>query len=124
MINLIHLNFVRKFGVVIYLMTLPWLFLGEVHAGTQGPLILNDLIEEAKKNNPEILSAKKRWDASLTRVPQARSLDNPQVGITFEKIPSGTLKLNETMPDDRMLSISQMFPELALTFAVKVGESP
>src|SRR3990167_1958650 len=98
------------YSVIICLMILSCLFFREVHAGTQEPLILNDLIEEAKKNNPEILSSRKRWDASLARVPQARALDNPQVGITFEKIPRGTLKLNETMPEDRMLSISQMLP--------------
>ena len=74
------------------------------------PLSLNTLIEEAKKNNPEILSAKKRWEASLARIPQAKSLDNPTVGLTFEKIPRGTLKLDKTMSEDRMLSITQMFP--------------
>src|SRR3989338_578085 len=74
------------------------------------PLSLNALIEEAKNNNPEILSAQKRWEASLARVPQAKSLDNPTVGLTFEKIPRGTLKLDKTMSEDRMLSITQMFP--------------
>src|SRR3990167_1656055 len=74
------------------------------------PLSLNTLIEEAKKNNPEILTAKKRWEASLARVPQAKSLDNPTIGLTFEKIPKGTLKLNETMPDDRIVTFSQFIP--------------
>lgn len=73
-------------------------------------LDLADLIKEAKENNPEILAAKKRWEASLARVPQAKSLDNPSVGLSFEKIPKGTLKLNKVMPDDRMLSVQQMFP--------------
>lgn len=74
------------------------------------PLSLNSLIEEAKKNNPEILAARKRWQASLARIPQAKSLENPSVGLTFEKIPRGTLKLDAVMPEDRMLSVSQMFP--------------
>lgn len=73
-------------------------------------LTLPALIEEALKNNPELKSAKKNWEASQQRVPQAKSLDNPTVGISFEKIPRGTLKLNKTMPEDRMLSISQMIP--------------
>jgi len=76
------------------------------------PLSLDSLIREAKEKNPEILAAKKRWEASLTRIPQAKSLDNPNVGVTFEKIPRGTLKLNKTMPEDRMLSVTQMFPFL------------
>ncbi len=73
-------------------------------------LSLSSLIEEALKNNPEILSARKTWEASQARIPQAKSLDNPTVGISFEKIPKGTLKLNKTMPEDRMLSISQAIP--------------
>ncbi len=73
-------------------------------------LSLSSLIEEALKNNPEILSARKTWEASQARVPQSKSLDNPTVGISFEKIPKGTLKLNKTMPEDRMLSISQTLP--------------
>ena len=73
-------------------------------------LSLDALIKEAKENNPEILAAKKRYDASIARIPQAKSLDNPTIGISFEKIPKGTLKFNETMSEDRMLSFSQMFP--------------
>ncbi|MBI2447272.1 MAG: TolC family protein [Candidatus Omnitrophica bacterium] len=102
------------------------LLVGSGPAYSDEPLSLNSLTEEVKKNNPEILSAKKRWDASLARVPQARALDNPQIGFTLEKIPSGTLKLNETMPEDRMLSISQMVPffgKLPLKKKIAVIES-
>lgn len=74
------------------------------------PLSLESLINEAKENNPSILAAKKRWEASRARVPQAKSLDNPSVGISFMKIPKGTLKVKSTMPEDRTLSITQMFP--------------
>ena len=71
---------------------------------------LDILIEEAKKNNPEILASKKRYEAATARIPQAKSLENPAIGLTFEKIPRGTLKLNKTMPEDRMLSFSQFLP--------------
>lgn len=90
------------------------------------PLSLDSLIKEARENNPEILAAKKRWDASLARVPQAKSLDNPSVGVKFEKIPRGTIKIDKTPPDDRMLSISQMFPffgKLPLKGKIAVAES-
>ena len=73
-------------------------------------LSLAELIEEAKKNNPEILAAKKRYEASQARIPQAKSLDNPTLGINFERIPRSTFQVNNTMPDDRMLSVQQMFP--------------
>lgn len=89
-------------------------------------LSLESLIKEAKEKNPEILAAKKRWEASLTRVPQAKSLDSPTVGVTFEKIPKGTLSLGRTMSDDRMLSVSQMFPlfgKLSLKGKIALVES-
>ena len=92
----------------------------------QQTLSLEGIIEEAKKNNPDILVAKKRWEASKARVPQAKSLDNPSFGLTFERIPRGTLKLDKTMPEDRMLSIAQMFPffgKLSLKGKIALVES-
>ncbi|MDD4909686.1 MAG: TolC family protein [Candidatus Omnitrophica bacterium] len=92
----------------------------------QEGLRLEPLIEVALKNNPEILAAKKRWEASLARVPQAKSLDNPSIGFSFEKMPGGTLKLDKTMSSDRMLNISQMFPwfgKLALKGKIAIVES-
>lgn len=89
-------------------------------------LSLDSLIEESRKNNPDILAAKKRWEASKTRIPQAKSLENPSLGFTFEKIPRGTLKLNKTMPEDRMLSFSQFLPlfgKLSLKGKIAVVES-
>src|SRR3989338_1755110 len=79
-------------------------------AYASGALSLDTLIKEAKDNNPDILAAKKRWEASLAKIPQAKSLENPTIGIAFEKIPRGTLKLDKTMSEDRMLSFAQFFP--------------
>ncbi len=89
-------------------------------------LFLDSLLEEARNKNPEILAAKKRWEASKAKVPQAKSLDNPNLGLTFEKIPRGTLKLDKTMAEDRMLSITQMIPffgKLSLKGKIAVVES-
>jgi len=74
------------------------------------PISLKPLIEEAKKNNPEILAARKRYEAAKARIPQAKSLDDPTLGFTFEKAPGSPFRLNKTMSEDRMLSISQMLP--------------
>lgn len=71
---------------------------------------LTGLIEEVKEKNPDILAAKKRWEASLAGVPQAKSLDNPNIGFTFEKIPKGRLKFDKTAAEDRMFSLTQMLP--------------
>ena len=68
------------------------------------------LVEEAQKNNPEILAARKRWEASKARIPQAKSLDDPVFGLTFEKTPGSPFQLQKTASEDRMLSIAQFFP--------------
>lgn len=89
-------------------------------------LKLDKLIEDALKNNPELIAAKKRWEASLARIPQAKSLDNPNLSLSFMKIQKGTLKLDRTMPEDRMLSISQIFPlfgKLSLKGKIALVES-
>lgn len=90
------------------------------------PLSLNKLIQGVKENNPDILAAKKRWEASQVRVPMAKSLDNPSVGVSFMKIPKGTIKLDKTMSEDRLLSISQMLPlfgKLSLKGKIALVES-
>jgi len=74
------------------------------------PLSLDPLIEEARKNNPEILAARKRYEAASARIPQAKSLDDPALGLTFEKAPGSPFRLDKTMSEDRMLSVSQMLP--------------
>ncbi len=94
---------------ILFLMGM-FIFRHEPLLYSEEPLSLDTLIKEAVQNNPEILAAKKRWEASIARIPQAKSLENPTVGLSFMKIEKGTIKLDRTMPDDRMLSLSQMFP--------------
>ncbi|PIP20360.1 MAG: hypothetical protein COX40_05240, partial [Candidatus Omnitrophica bacterium CG23_combo_of_CG06-09_8_20_14_all_40_11] len=100
----------KKFltGIILFLVNI--FILSNTILYSDELLSLDSLLKEAIQNNPEILAAKKRWEASLARVPQAKSLDNPTVGFSFMKIQKGTLKLDRTMPEDRMLSVSQMFP--------------
>ncbi|MEW6170570.1 MAG: TolC family protein [Candidatus Omnitrophota bacterium] len=71
---------------------------------------MSTLIQEVKNNNPEIKAAKLRWEASRARVPQAKSPDDPVIGFTFEKAKGSPFQLKKTMPEDRMLSFSQMIP--------------
>jgi outer membrane protein, heavy metal efflux system len=91
-----------------------------------GTVYLETLTEEARNKNPEIIAARKRWEAAKARIPQAKSLPDPTLGVTVEKIPKGTLKLDRTMPEDRMLSIAQMFPfigKLSLKGKIALVES-
>ncbi len=90
------------------------------------PLSLPILIDEARKGNPEILAAKKRWEASLARVPQAKSFDDPIVGVGFQYTPGSPFQLSKTPSRERMLSFSQFLPffgKLSLKGKIAVVES-
>ena len=41
------------------------------------------VIDEALRSNPELQSAKLRWNASTERIRQERALDDPVVGFTY-----------------------------------------
>jgi outer membrane protein, heavy metal efflux system len=89
-------------------------------------LSLEPLINEAKEMNPEILAAKKNWESSLARVPQAKAFEDPKIGVKFEKMKGGPLKFDKTMPEDRMLSFAQFIPffgKLPLKGKIAVVES-
>ena len=47
------------------------------------PLILETLIEKAFQHNPEIQTAKQRWEATKATVPQVQSLPDPVVGFGY-----------------------------------------
>lgn len=113
-----------KKTVILFLVGTLFFAQGAVYSADL--LTLSSLIDEAKSNSPDILAAKKRWEASVARTPLSKSLEDPSIGFTFEKIPRGTLKLNKTMPDDRMLSFSQFLPffgKLSLKGKIAVVES-
>ena len=116
------LNFGLSFWILIF-----GFLIGVSYADDKGlSLNLNEFIAEARNNNPEILAARKRWEAAKARVPQAKAWEDPKVGISLEKIPKGTLKLDRTMAEDRMLSVSQAFPlsgKLSLKGKIAVVES-
>jgi len=89
-------------------------------------LSLDSIVKETRQKNPEILAAKKNWEASLERVPQAKSLEAPTIGLKFEKMSGGPFQFNKAMPEDRMLSFSQFLPlfgKLSLKGKIALVES-
>ncbi len=76
-------------------------------------LKLQDLIDEALRNNPEIRSAQSKVAASRFRIPQAGSLPDPMFMFGYQN--EGTKNLytfgKEMSPDSQwMFSVSQMIP--------------
>jgi outer membrane protein TolC len=79
----------------------------ESEGEAQSLLTLPALTEEALRNNPEILSMRQRWEAAKEEVPQARSLEDPQLTMTQWAIPSN---LNLGKADETWYGIGQNFP--------------
>lgn len=89
-------------------------------------LSLDTLVAEARLNNPEILAARKRYEAAKARIPQAKSLDDPQIGLTFEKTKGSPFQFSKTASEDRMLTFAQFFPlfgKLSLKGKIALAES-
>jgi cobalt-zinc-cadmium efflux system outer membrane protein len=70
---------------------------------------VEQLIEEAVQNNPEILAAKRRWEVFKEKVPQARALPDPMLGLGITNLPTNFSFRDEDMTM-KEISISQMFP--------------
>ena len=66
---------------------------------------LPETVKMAIANNPDLASAKQRWQAAQARVPQAFSLNDPRIGLEYEQIPSGSRNLEEGM---KMYTAEQM----------------
>ncbi len=93
---------------------------------SQEILLLEPLIKEAIENNPDILAAKKRWESSKARIPQAKSLEDPVIGVGFQYTPGSPFQLNKTPSAERALSLSQFLPffgKLSLKGKIALVES-
>jgi len=72
-------------------------------------LNVDQLVDEAIQNNPEILAAKQKWEAYKEKVPQARALPDPMLGLGIVNLPTSFSFHQEDMTM-KEVSISQMFP--------------
>ncbi|MDD5129897.1 MAG: TolC family protein [Candidatus Omnitrophica bacterium] len=81
------------------------------HAHSSESLLLNSLVDEALKNNPQIQAAKYRYEAAKARVKLLRTLSDPKFEYEYDKITAGmdNLMNNNTKPM-RTFAISQEFP--------------
>lgn len=79
----------------------------DVSAGIPG---LQQLIEQALENNPEIKSMQRRFDMMRARIPQAKALDEPMLSIGY----TGNITPFQVQKGDpssgRTISISQDLP--------------
>lgn len=73
-------------------------------------LRLKDLIDEALRNNHEILMSETRWKTSTFRVPQAKSLPDPMFMIGYQNEGWRRYTFGEMEGAQWMFSLSQMIP--------------
>lgn len=73
----------------------------------QPSLVLPDLIRETLARNPELLAARKQWEASSQRIVQARSLDDPTLSVHLWNFPQ---TFNVTQTQNSIFGLSQNLP--------------
>jgi outer membrane protein TolC len=72
-------------------------------------LSVDQLVEEALQNNPEISAAKIKWEVSKEKIPQAYALEDPMFGFGIVNLPTNFSFKDEDMTM-KEFSISQRFP--------------
>lgn len=72
-------------------------------------LNVDQLVEEALQNNPEILAAKQKWEVYKERIPQASALEDPMFGFGIINLPTSFSFHQEDMTM-KEFSISQKLP--------------
>jgi outer membrane protein TolC len=80
------------------------------HAQLEKPLLhVDQLVEEALQNNPEILAAKKKLEVFKEKIPQAFALEDPMLGFGIISLPTSFSFRDEDMTM-KEVSVSQRFP--------------
>ncbi len=70
-------------------------------------LVLPELIHEVLVRNPELVAARKQWEAATNRITQARSLDDPILSVQLWNIPQ---PFKATQADNSIFGLSQNLP--------------
>jgi outer membrane protein, heavy metal efflux system len=70
-------------------------------------LVLHELIQEVLARNPELVAARKQWEAATNRIAQAQSLDDPTLSVQLWNIPQ---PFKATQADNAIFGLSQNLP--------------
>jgi len=86
------------------------IFLFNVAVAAAQEYQLQDIINEAMLNNPEIQASQARIEAARYRIPQARSLPDPMVMLGYQNDGFSKFTYNTSSDSQFMVSASQAFP--------------
>ena len=70
-------------------------------------LVLPELIQEVLARNPELVAARKQWEAVTNRITQARSLDDPILSLQLWNFPQS---FNVTQTQNNIFGLAQNLP--------------
>ena len=70
---------------------------------------IDSLVNEALEQNPEIVAARKRLEATREKIPQAGAFDDPMLGLGVVSLPNN-FDFNEEDMTMKEISVSQKFP--------------
>jgi len=71
---------------------------------------LENLIEEAVKNNPELKALKERIQAYKEKPSQAKSFDDPRLKLSIINLPVDTFRFDQEAMTQKQISVMQRFP--------------
>ncbi len=91
----------------LLLLGLPWPIWAADSNVTHVNIQLAPLIQEALQHNPEVVAAQAQVVAMRERVPQSRSLDDPEMTIRMWNTPNS---LDVTRSDRTIFGLAQQFP--------------
>lgn len=86
-------------------------------------LRLPDLLAELRRANPDLQAARKQVEAMQAKIPAARGLPAPRIGVEFEEIPRGTFKVNQATVIYSLLQSIPFPGKLSLRHQVAVAQA-
>lgn len=84
-----------------------FIFFFVISAAAEENFSINSAISEALRSNPEILSARRSYEAASARIWQAASLDDPMVELEYDKIYADRMLTGKPM---KTYAVSQDIP--------------
>ena len=71
---------------------------------------LDELVQEALTNNPDLAAMKSRWEQSSYKIPQVGSLNDPILSFAFSNYPSDDFSSDTAPMTGNEVKLAQMFP--------------
>ncbi len=97
----------KEISSIVTLFTITFIILLFSLSWGQQTVSLKEITSEVLNKNPEILAAKKMWEAKKAAVPSSWSLENPMIGLMYEDIPNN---FNLSQSEFKRYTIQQNIP--------------